>query len=202
MPSLSSAAYLVHKARKIGICGILMKIAKRSKVDEDMIPLYKFTINSPNMKYGVQYGSSPDETVQQAIEGIPGNIDYQDFTFIDLGCGKGSVLAVAHRYPFGRIIGVEFAKELAAEAMRECPYADINLLDVENYEYPDGNLCIYMYNPFEAPVMEKVMAKIAEAAKTRIVYLIYLRPVCKDVVLKYGRPMTPEGWCMTFRIGP
>jgi hypothetical protein len=36
----------------------------------------------------------------------------QDFTFIDLGSGKGRVLLMASDYPFKRIIGVEFMPEL------------------------------------------------------------------------------------------
>jgi hypothetical protein len=36
----------------------------------------------------------------------------QDFTFIDLGSGKGRALLMASAYPFKRIIGVEFMPEL------------------------------------------------------------------------------------------
>ena len=40
------------------------------------------------------------------------NIDFQDFTFIDLGSGKGRVLLMAADYPFRRILGVELLPAL------------------------------------------------------------------------------------------
>src|SRR5207237_3599958 len=33
------------------------------------------------------------------------NIDFREFTFIDLGSGKGRVLLMAANYPFRRIVG-------------------------------------------------------------------------------------------------
>ena len=39
-------------------------------------------------------------------------IDYRDFTFIDIGSGKGRTLLMASDYPFRRIIGVELLPEL------------------------------------------------------------------------------------------
>ena len=42
----------------------------------------------------------------------------RDFTFIDLGCGKGRVLLMASDYPFKKIIGVEFMPELHRAAQK------------------------------------------------------------------------------------
>ncbi len=42
----------------------------------------------------------------------------QDFTFIDLGSGKGRVLLMASEYPFQKIIGVEFMPELHRAAQK------------------------------------------------------------------------------------
>jgi SAM-dependent methyltransferase len=55
------------------------------------------------------------EQIMQAI-----SVDFSQFTFVDLGCGKGRVLLMASDYPFQRIVGVEFMPELhrAAEKYR------------------------------------------------------------------------------------
>jgi hypothetical protein len=45
-----------------------------------------------------------------ALENV--NIRYQDFTFIDLGSGKGRALLLASEFPFQEIIGVELGPEL------------------------------------------------------------------------------------------
>jgi hypothetical protein len=38
--------------------------------------------------------------------------DLSDFTFVDIGSGKGSILFYACRYDFRRVLGVEFAENL------------------------------------------------------------------------------------------
>ena len=35
------------------------------------------------------------------------NIDFREFTFIDIGSGKGRALLLAADYPFRRILGLE-----------------------------------------------------------------------------------------------
>src|ERR1700754_2580229 len=44
------------------------------------------------------------------------NLDWQRFTFVDLGSGKGRALLLASRFPFRRIVGVEIAPELSRVA--------------------------------------------------------------------------------------
>jgi hypothetical protein len=39
-------------------------------------------------------------------------IDPAEYTFIDFGSGKGRALLIGPCYPFRRIVGVEFAKDL------------------------------------------------------------------------------------------
>ncbi len=39
-------------------------------------------------------------------------IDFREFTFIDIGSGKGRVLLMASDYPFRRIVGVELLPDL------------------------------------------------------------------------------------------
>jgi len=61
-------------------------------------------------------------TQQSAVSQSPPREALRDFTFIDLGSGKGRVLLMASDYPFKRIIGVEFMPELhraAQENVRE-----------------------------------------------------------------------------------
>src|SRR6478752_3089102 len=53
---------------------------------------------------------------EQIMQALP--IDVSQFTFVDLGCGKGRVLLMASDYPFKRIIGVEFMPELHRAAQK------------------------------------------------------------------------------------
>jgi methylase of polypeptide subunit release factors len=53
--------------------------------------------------------SDPDE-LANAVASL--DVEHKDFTFIDLGSGKGRALVLALSYPFRRVVGVEFALEL------------------------------------------------------------------------------------------
>jgi predicted RNA methylase len=150
----------------------------------------------------VQYKASPASVCTKAIADL--NIAYEQYTFIDLGAGKGRALLVASAFPFKKLVGVEFARELANIArmnLRSCDRAEVICNDASLYEYPTGNLVVYMYNPFECALMERVMKRLYEAAESRVVYLIYLQPVCIDIVERFASAITPRGWIMTFKVG-
>ena len=46
-------------------------------------------------------------------------IDFREFTFIDIGSGKGRALLMAADYPFRRILGIELLPDLHRVARRE-----------------------------------------------------------------------------------
>jgi tRNA G46 methylase TrmB len=47
---------------------------------------------------------------QEIMASLP--IEFEQFTFVDLGSGKGRTLLMASEYPFKRIVGVELIAEL------------------------------------------------------------------------------------------
>ena len=53
---------------------------------------------------------------EQIMQAIPA--DFSQFTFVDLGSGKGRVLLMASDYPFQRIVGVEFMADLHRVAQK------------------------------------------------------------------------------------
>jgi len=74
------------------------------------VNLTGLTLVGNNRSYGVHYHPSHPKFLLQEFSKL--NIDYNQFTFIDFGAGKGRVLLAASEFPFHRIIGVEFASEL------------------------------------------------------------------------------------------
>jgi hypothetical protein len=109
----------------------------------------------------------------------------QDFTFIDLGSGKGRVLLMASDYPFKRIIGVEFMPELhrAAEEnvtgyfndRQRCRQIETICMDARDFQFPDGPLVVYLFNPFSestfAQVLENLRCSVEQIP--RPVYVAY-----------------------------
>jgi SAM-dependent methyltransferase len=125
-------------------------------------------------------------------------ISHEEFVFIDIGSGKGRVLFLASRYPFRRIIGVEFSEKLHATAEdnlarylsrhQKCTEIDLVYADVSEYALPDINMVLYLFNPFDQITMNKVMEnvrKIAADAKRKI-YLIYCNNKHSSIIEKSG----------------
>ena len=121
-------------------------------------------------------------------------IEYHDFTFIDLGCGKGRTLLMACDYPFRRIVGVELLPALHRVAVenarkyasdkQQCFRIDVVCDDARNFSFPPDPLVLYLFHPFPEPVLEQVIGTLERSLqqKPRPVYLIYYNPVLEHVL--------------------
>ncbi|MBS1822949.1 MAG: class I SAM-dependent methyltransferase [Acidobacteria bacterium] len=152
------------------------------------------------------YGVTPSLLTQMigALE-----LEWERYTFIDLGSGKGRALLLASRFPFKKIIGVEFVPELsrAAEAnlakfdapWKRCLQIEAVNQDATEFVYPDGPLVVYVYNPFLAPVLKKCLKQLARSVEKepREVYLIYGNPVFERLVSKHA-PRFVRQWERVF----
>jgi SAM-dependent methyltransferase len=99
-----------------------------------------------------------------------------DYTFVDLGCGKGRTLLLASRFGFKRVVGVELDPAFADQARRNAdvwvsshggPHIEVIEEDAARYELPAGNLFVYMYNPFRGSVFQSVADRLGTAAGQR-----------------------------------
>lgn len=121
------------------------------------------------------------------------DLSLETFTFIDLGAGKGRALLLASEFPFRRIIGVEFASDLHRTAQQnieryrsstqQCRDISAICRDAAEYELPPEPTVIFMFNPFEWPVMSRVLANIERslAKHPRELFIIYVD--CRDARL-------------------
>ena len=141
--------------------------------------LVHLSIQSPNYVHGMRYEASSAETCERTIASL--EIEYPKFTFVDLGCGKGRPLIIAARYGFLKIVGVEFARELV-EACRKniartgISNAEVLHLDVCDYRFPPTSLVVYMFNPFDARIMARVLENLRESYEQfpRSIRIIYV----------------------------
>jgi hypothetical protein len=120
--------------------------------------------------------------------------DVSNYTFIDMGSGKGRMLLVAAEFPFRRIIGVEFAVDLDAIARKNvkayrnrrqlCFNLEPVLTDATRYDFPPGPLVVYFYNPFDRYVMELVIQNLDQsiAEHPRDVIVVYWNPIFSEVI--------------------
>lgn len=108
------------------------------------------------------------------------------FSFVDLGCGKGRVILIASEYSFLRVIGVEISAELCAVARRNAALyrpasrTTIEVLnaDATRFDFPDTNLLIHMYHPFDPALTIRVFERLGHSLREKprrvvIAYLVY-----------------------------
>ena len=126
--------------------------------------------------------------IMRSLDGI----DLTEFTFVDLGSGKGRALLMASMYPFARIVGVEVQPELDAIARRNievfsrpgqlCRRIESLCADAREYEFPRENLVMYLFNPFPAYVLREVLEKLAASARSapRPIFVLYNAPFEKQ----------------------
>ena len=106
-------------------------------------------------------------------------------TFVDLGSGMGRVVLLAAERPYRQVIGVEISPalhEVAKENRDRYPRERLQSRDIRRvradaaaFTFPRGDLAVYLYNPFRAPVMEAVVARLA--AHRAEVVLAYHTPL-------------------------
>jgi SAM-dependent methyltransferase len=148
-------------------------------------------IDSPFAKFGSAYQPVHPKEFHALVRAA--EIDHGKYTFVDFGSGKGRALFFASDYPFVRILGVEFAPELHAIALRNlerfrsptqrCHDITPVLADAATFELPPGPLCIYFYHPFQAAVMQRVVANVEASlrASPRPIVILYYDPVDREL---------------------
>jgi SAM-dependent methyltransferase len=122
-----------------------------------------------------------------------------DFTsaLLDVGCGKGRLLAMGAVYGFSEIIGIDISKKLCDLATLVCrgikiryPNKSISIecSDARYYIIPDSVGVIFLFNPFDAVVMEGFIQKVFESLerKNRPLKILYANPQCKQQWLDAG----------------
>jgi predicted RNA methylase len=141
-----------------------------------------------NARFGLSHIASDPEQCLDAIAKL--TIDFANFTFIDVGAGKGRALILAARFPFRRLIGVEFAVELvkAAEANLAMPAvvrlsrSRIEMIhtDALTFDFPPHDpLVVYLFNPFGASIIRGIAKNLFSSLKQnpQAVEVIYMNPI-------------------------
>ncbi len=121
-------------------------------------------------------------------------IDFDQFTFIDLGSGKGRTLLMASEYPFRKIVGVELIEELhrAAEentrayksSTQRCSEIQAVCGDARDFELPDQPLVLYLFNPLPEAALRQLIERLEKslARSPRPVWIIYHNPILEPAL--------------------
>jgi len=126
------------------------------------------------------------------------DIDFREFTFIDLGSGKGRTLLMASDYPFRRIVGVELLPSLDQIAQQnlaqyhsesqKCFAIESTCADATTFDLPTTPLVIYLFNPFPEPGLRRALTKLKNSllTKPRPIYVLYHNPLMESLLNQAG----------------
>src|SRR6266702_1405226 len=148
------------------------------------------------------YGVAPSilrTLIDQWRETIPPH-PISRYTFIDIGAGKGRGLLVASEYHFRKVIGIELNPSMAAIARENVAHwtqtheadftaprlAPIEVLeqDALDFDLPTTPSLLFLFHPFEAPVLKQLLRNIETqfAKRPNMLDLIYVNAECANVL--------------------
>lgn len=122
------------------------------------------------------------ERWQKSRPGIP----IEEFAFVDAGAGMGRALLLAAEMPFCRVTGVELNPTLARIARRNAAVwrktgraktaVKVVCGDAAEFRFPAGKCVLFLFNPFGAAVMRRLLKSVAAqfAGRPEELDLIYV----------------------------
>jgi hypothetical protein len=141
------------------------------------------------------------------------------YTFVDMGAGKGRALLIATQFPFEQALGIELNPAMAAIARRNlalwqtlhaadptaAPLAAARVFETDAlaFDLPTTPTLLFLFHPFEAPVLSQLLDRIDLAFSHRPGQLdvLYVNAECASVLDRHPGftllwadklPMSPE----------
>jgi SAM-dependent methyltransferase len=141
------------------------------------------------------YGMAPSRfrRVMENWIADSGHAAISQYSFVDLGCGKGRPVMMASEFQFRQVIGVELNASLAKTAEANltvwtgvgravCP-VQILCQDATEFSFPEGPCLLYLFNPFAAPVVKRLIERLESefADRPGLLDVIYFNPEAGEV---------------------
>jgi SAM-dependent methyltransferase len=98
------------------------------------------------------------------------------YSFVDIGAGKGRAMLVASELGFRQVIGVELNPEMADIAERNVaqwtssraedetaePVSPVRVVEMDalEFEFPAGPCVAFLFHPFEAPLLKRLLRRM------------------------------------------
>ena len=141
-------------------------------------------LRNKNFVHGIRYEPCSPVKCRWAIENS--GIHPREFSFIDIGSGKGRALIVASKYGFAGLSGVEYSSKLCKIATANFEKlgipAQVVCRDAVDFKFPDEDIFVFFYNPFGPAVLRKVLANLRSTKRVVVAfqgdYGAAFTPVC------------------------
>jgi len=179
LKSTASRIYL-HIARWITDTGFDRKYGTDTA---DVIELKDLQIEGTDINRATWYEPISHKMYYAIMNYI--SIQHDQYIFVDIGSGKGKVLLLASKFPFVKIIGVEFAQQLNSiaqqnirnysDAEQQCYDMETKCIDAVKYDLPEENLVLFFYSPFsDAQIMRRILDNITLSLENHSRHIIII----------------------------
>ena len=131
---------------------------------------------------------------REIMAALEAEIDFSQFTFLDIGSGKGRALLLAAEYPFRRVVGIELLPELnfiAEENIRRfgsekraCREVKSVCGDATEFSFPPESLVVFLFHPLPDAGLKKLVENLDASLQElpRRAYVIYVNPIFEEMV--------------------
>ena len=145
------------------------------------------------------YQPTEPSLFREMIEGLAQaspKIDFREFTFIDIGSGKGRALLMAADYPFRRIVGIELLPELHRVAKgnidkyksdsQQCFAIECILGDASEFAFPPEPTVLYLFNPLPESGLATMISNLERSLREhpRPMFVLYHNPLLQQVLTR------------------
>jgi hypothetical protein len=168
-----------------------------------LVPAANLVTGHPNDEHvTAYYGVAPSilRTLIDRWRETPPPYPIHEYTFVDIGAGKGRAMLVASQLPFREVIGIELNPVMAAVARENLSHwrashagdstasqlAPAQLLeqDALTFDFPRTPTLAFLFHPFEAPVLKALLRRIETqfAKRPDTLDLLYVNAECRAVL--------------------
>jgi hypothetical protein len=168
-----------------------------------LVPAADLITGHPNDEHvTAYYGVAPSilRTLIDLWRETPPPHPIHSYTFVDIGAGKARAMLVASELPFRKVIGIELNPALAEIAQQNLDHwrrshltdstaprlASLQLLeqDALTFEFPKTPTLIFLFHPFEAPVLKQMLRCIETqfARRPGTLDILYVNAECRTVL--------------------
>ena len=144
---------------------------KYGTITNDWVEVADGEVPEEAFSTAVRYVPSKAEVIRHICRHLP--IQLEEFTFIDMGSGRGKALMIASDFPFQKIIGVEISPQhhrIAEENIaiyqspkQRCTDIEAVCANALTYEFPKAPLVLYLYQPFGGPILQGMLQNVKDA---------------------------------------
>ncbi len=141
--------------------------------------------------HATHYEAVPVDDFRRLLAHVPRDVISRS-TFVDVGAGMGRALLLAGESPFVQVVGVEVSGglyEVARENLERARYQtrgcnDVRVVraDARIWNYPPGDLVVFLFNPFDAQALEVTLGSIFGRRRAGATWLLYHTPVERAVI--------------------